>query len=60
MKAQPQPKKATPKGFSVKTLDKTSLKARAFKSMQTSFAIEGIRFSKSQLNTLRAKSHSKK
>jgi hypothetical protein len=48
------------KPFSIKDLNKAQLKSRSFESMRTSFAIEGIRFSKSQFNLLKSRGHLKK
>jgi hypothetical protein len=47
----------TQKNFSVKSLDKASLKSRAFTALQTSFAIEGIRFTESQLRSMAQRTH---
>lgn len=48
------------KSFSIKDLNKTQLKSRSFETMRTSFAIEGIRFTKSQFDSLKSKGHLKK
>jgi hypothetical protein len=48
------------KPFSIKDLNKTQIKSRSFETMRTSFAIEGIRFSKSQLESLKSRRHIKK
>lgn len=48
------------KPFSVKGLNKAQLKSRSFETMRTSFAIEGIRFSKSQFELLKSRGHLKK
>lgn len=48
------------KAFSVKDLNKTQLKSRSFETMRTSFAIEGIRFTKSQFESLKSRGHLKK
>jgi hypothetical protein len=60
MKVSSQSKQKLSESFSVKALDKKSLKARAFTTLKTSFAIEGIHFTPTQLSNLRAKSHLKK
>lgn len=48
------------KSFSVKDLNKSEIKSRSFETVRTSFAIEGIKFTKSQFSKLKTRGHLKK
>ncbi len=60
MKATSIKKSKTQKPFSLKSLNKSALKSRSFETMRTSFAIEGIKFTKSQFSKLKTRGHLKK
>jgi hypothetical protein len=53
-------KSKTQKPFSLKDLNKSAFKSRSFENMRTSFAIEGIKFTKSQFSKLKTRGHLKK
>jgi len=60
MKATSIKKSKNQKPFSLKGLNKSALKSRSFENMRTSFAIEGIKFTKSQFAKLKTRGHLKK
>lgn len=60
MKTSNIKKSKTQKLFSLKGLNKSTLKSRSFETMRTSFAIEGIKFTKSQFESLKSRGHFKK
>ncbi|MEY4440855.1 MAG: hypothetical protein RLY49_481 [Candidatus Parcubacteria bacterium] len=60
MKATSIKKSKDQKPFSLKGLNKSALKSRSFETMRTSFAIEGIKFTKSQFESLKSRGHFKK